>query len=379
MTTLMQASRQWSSRPNDERFTSLLDMGAKMRSIRDRSRTVVESSRKIELLPIGDDHKGLALGMNTGSLAGTVLTPSHYSFGQLCSLASPGNSPASYFRESRVSSEIICAALEENLKFRRDVQDVGLLGTLEEDGSNTPYGELRAATGPNYGRIWNADVIDMLIDKFGDGRTGQFRVPGEFGQQVDITKANTTLFASDRDMFVFLADEERRIEVPDRRNGETGSLARGFFTWNSEVGDKTLGAAFFLFDYVCCNRIVWGATEYQEVRIRHTKGAPDKWAEEAIPVLTEFSEGSAKPVMQAIEQARQAKIEGDLNDFLAKHGFGKKFIDGMRAVHMEEEGRPIETLWDATVAATAHARTIPNQDRRVEVERAAGELLKLAA
>src|ERR1051326_7502357 len=148
MTTLMQASRQWSSRPNDERFTSLLDMGAKMRSIRDRSRSVVESSRKIELLPIGDDHRGLALGMNTGSLAGTVLTPSHYAFGPPLALASPRNSPGSYFRESGLPSEIIVAAIEHNLKYRRDVQDVGLLGTFTNGVSDEPHGELRAATGP---------------------------------------------------------------------------------------------------------------------------------------------------------------------------------------------------------------------------------------
>src|SRR4029077_3736004 len=115
--------------------------------------------------------------------------------------------------------------------------------------------------------------------------------PVEFGNRIPVTKENTPLFASDRDMFVFLADEDRRIEVPDRRNGSGGSMARGvfvldseggdktpglgFFVWNSEVGDKTLGLGFFLFDYVCCNRIVWGADQYTEVRIRHTKGAPD--------------------------------------------------------------------------------------------------------
>ena len=41
---------------------------------------------------------------------------------------------------------------------------------------------------------------------------------------------------------------DRRIEIPGRRNGRTGSLARGFFVWNSEVGDTTLGVEFFLFD-----------------------------------------------------------------------------------------------------------------------------------
>jgi len=37
---------------------------------------------------------------------------------------------------------------------------------------------------------------------------------------VGITRDNTTIYASDRDLFVFLADEEHRIEIGDRRNGE---------------------------------------------------------------------------------------------------------------------------------------------------------------
>src|SRR5271167_2620619 len=113
-------------------------------------------------------------------------------------------------------------------------------------------------------------------------------------------------------MFVFLADEENRIEIPNRRAGQFGSFARGFFVGNSEVGKTSLFAGFFLFDYVCCNRIIWGADQYTEVRIRHTAGAPDRWLEEAIPVLTEYSEGSAKPVQQAIEDARAKRIDADL-------------------------------------------------------------------
>src|SRR5882724_5302214 len=123
----------------------------------------------------------------------------------------------------------------------------------------------------------------MLVDKFGDGVNGEWRIPGEFGKKVAVDRRNTTLYASDRDMFVFLADEDRRIEVAGR------NLARGFFVWNSQEGNSTLGAGFFLFDYVCCNRIVWGATQYQEVRMRHTKGAPDRWLEEAVPVLEEYA------------------------------------------------------------------------------------------
>src|SRR5215204_6412042 len=77
-----------------------------------------------------------------------------------------------------------------------------------------------------------------------------------------------------------------------RSPGVISPAASSFGT--PRFGDKTLGVGFFLFDYVCSNRIVWGADQYTEVRIRHTSGAPDRWLEETIPVLTEYSEGSAK-------------------------------------------------------------------------------------
>jgi hypothetical protein len=370
-TTLTQASQQWMSRPSDERFTNLIEMQSFKRRIKDASRTDVISSRGLSVYPAESGPRDLLI--ETPDRALSTLT--HWSFGQLCSLASPGNSPASYFRETRMPAQIVAASLEYNLRFARGVEDIGVLTTL---GQGDDLGELRSVNGPNYGRVYDADVVDALVDKFGDGVSGQWRVPGEFGRKVTITKDNTTLFASDRDMFVFLADEENRIEIPNRRAGRFGSFARGFFVGNSEVGKTSLFAGFFLFDYVCCNRIVWGADQYTEVRIRHTKGAPDRWLEEVTPVLAEYAQGSAKPVVQAIEDARNKRIEADLDQFLANR-FGKRMVPAIKAIHETEEGRPIETLWDATVAATAHARSLPNNDKRLELERAAGELLKPAA
>jgi hypothetical protein len=164
---------------------------------------------------------------------------------------------------------MIADCLNYDLKFTRGVEDIGVLVSSNDDGS---VNELRPVNGPNDGRIYDAEVVDTLVEKFGDGVSGQWLVPGEFGQAVAVTKENTTLYASDRDRFVFLADEGNRIALPNRRAGRFGSFARGFFVWNSEVGKTTLGAGFFLFDYVCCNRIIWGADQYTEVRIRHTKG-----------------------------------------------------------------------------------------------------------
>ena len=124
----------------------------------------------------------------------------------------------------RMPAPVIADCLNFNLRFTRGIEDIGVLLTRDDE-----INELRSVNGPNYGRVYDADVVDALVDKFGDGVCGQWRVPGEFGNKVTVTTANTTLFASDRDMFVFLADEDNRIEIPNRRAGKFGSFARGLF------------------------------------------------------------------------------------------------------------------------------------------------------
>ena len=362
---LMQASRQWASRPSDERFLNLHDLAAKVSRQRTMSRAPIVSSREIEVQPHVDDP---TRGIQIVGKAGNPVTPTHWSFGQLASLA---GAPAGYLR--KLPAPIVADNLNYGLKFDRDVEDIGLLLTKEETGTS-----LRAATGPRYGRIWNEEIVEALIAKHGDGRTGKFRVPGEFGKQVEITKANTTIYGSDRDMFVFLADEENRIEVPNRRNGQSGSLSKGFFVWNSEVGDKSIGAAFFLFDYVCCNRIVWGAQDFKEIRLSHTASAPSRWLEEIQPVLIEYANSATSSVTETIKVAQQKRVDDDLDAFLAKRFSGVQ-ATAIKAAHLREEGRPIETLWDAVTGVTAFAKTIEHQDNRVTVERLGGKLLDLAA
>jgi hypothetical protein len=366
MTNLMQASRQWSSRPADERFVSLHDLYDAVRDGREHSVSSIVSTRKIRFEPhLADNAKGLIATTAQGDM-----TPTNWSFGQLSQLA---GAPASYLK--RLPAPMVADCVNYGLRFLRDAEDVGLLRYAPGKGR---MDELRAATGPRYGRIWNEEIVGALIQKFGDGLTGDFRVPGEFGKRVPITRDNTTIYGSDRDIFVFLADEDRRIEVANRRDGQPGSLARGFFVWNSEVGSQSIGAAFFLFDYVCMNRIVWGVQEFREMRLRHTVSAPDRWLEEITPVLAQYAEASAEPVARIIAAAQEKKVSDDLDAFLAKR-FTKSEAAAVKTAHEREEGRPIETLWDVVTGATAHAKTLPHQDARVAFERQGGAILDLAA
>lgn len=357
--TLTAASRQWASRPDDQRFISLTELQSHSHRVRDNSRSVVVSSRKIEAAPTEDNRGLLISGPN-----GHAYNPTHFSFGQLSSLIA---APAGYLR--KLPAPIAADCLNYGL-LSRDADEVGVL--LQADEGHT----VRAFTGPNYGRVWNSQIVDQLVDRFGDGISGDFRVPGEFGQAVEVTRANTTIYASDRDMFVFLADEQNRIQVPNRRGGQPGALARGFFVWNSEVGSAALGVATFLFDYVCKNRIVWGATEYKEIRLRHTAAAPDRFLEEVAPAIADYAASSEKNIVQAIENAREKRLD-DVDAFLSKR-FGKRAVEELKAIHLQEEDRPIETLWDATTAITAKARNIRWQDERVTLERIGGDILDLA-
>ncbi len=361
MSTLTQASHQWATRPDDERFTSLYGMQDHFHILRSQSSGKVVSSRVIDMVP-DPDNKGLYIQ----GAQGNQFAPTHWAFDQLSRLA---GAPPGYLRS--LPSPIAADCMNYGLKIARDVEDVGLL--LHRNGTQT----LRAATGPKYGRIWNSDILDGMVRNFGDGVSGDWKVPGEFGKDVDVTKANTTLFAGDRDMFVFLADEKNRIEVPGRRNGEPGLMARGFFIWNSEVGAASFGISTFLFDYVCCNRIVWGATDIKEIRMRHTVSAPVRFLEEIKPALLSYSNASTTSIVEGIQKAKRARID-DVGDFLANR-FSKRMSEVLQTTHELEEGRPVESLWDAATAVTAYARSIPYQDERVKLEREGGKIMQLAA
>jgi hypothetical protein len=359
MSTLTECSKQWASRPAEERFTSLDEMLAAQTAQRAISRAAVVSSRSLSVAPTADN-KGLIIEGPSGH----AFAPSHWAFGQAANLI---GAPAAYLRT--LPAPVAADCLNYGFQIERDAQDVGVLLTKNGDAV------IRAMTGPRYGRIWNDDIIRALMDKFGDGVTGDFRVPGVWGQQVEVDKQNTTLYAGDRDMFVFLADEKNRIELPNRRAGETGTLARGFFVSNSETGAGALRVKTFLFDFVCANRIVWGAHELEEISLRHTASAPDRFLEEVTPALMAYSQASENNVSSVLINAQKEKIP-DVDKFLANR-FGPRIGQRINHAHVIDEGRPIETIWDAVTGATAYARTIPWQADRVELETNAGKLLDL--
>lgn len=359
------ANEQWRSRPADQRFTSLIDLQAATQHVMDHSNARVIASKALTADVV--DGKLVVKGPS-----GKPAIPTNWAFGQLAQRA---GAPAGYLRD--LPNELAVDCLNYGLHVARPVEDIGVL--LYQNGGPA---ELHAVNGPNYGRIWNARATAALVEAFGDGRTGQWRVPGEFGKQVDITKENTTLYASDRDMVVFLADENKSVDVPNRRDGKTGRLSQGIAFGNSDVGGGTLWMADFIFDHFCKNRTIWGLRNVQELSIRHTASAPHRFLSEVVPALREIARSQIRLQEAQIVAAQQAKID-DLDKFLTSRKFSRSQVSGIKAAYKTDEGVELgltsSSIWDAVVGITAYARGIEYQDARVDIERAAGKILQMAA
>ena len=148
---------------------------------------------------------------------------------------------------------------------------------------------------------------------------------------------------------------------------------RGFYCWNSEVGAKTLGIASFYLRAVCQNRHLWGVEDFQEISIRHSKYAANRFAHEAAPALTRFAESSPAPIERIV-----ARSDDDRTDFLRKRGFSKAETAKIVETVLAEEGRPPESVFDFVQGITAVARSKPQQDARLTMETRAKKLLEAA-
>jgi len=205
---------------------------------------------------------------------------------------------------------------------------------------------------------------------------------GIYNPRVDITKDTTTLYASDRDVFLFLVDDLNPIEAGRLADGSPDLYFRGFYCWNSEVGAKTLGMASFYLRAVCQNRNLWGVEDFEEITIRHSKYAANRFAHEAAPALANFANSSALPFVNGIKAARErivARTDEDRTDFLRRRGFSKAETSKIIDTVLAEEGRPPESIFDFVQGITAVARDKAHQDARLDMEAKAKKLLDRAA
>jgi len=358
-TTILDAHRQWATRPSDQRFTSLESLRESVANRRIRARSV-----DIPLREVCAHQDGTDIVINSGT---SPTRPNHWSFSQLCRSV---QAPSAYL--AALPTELAVKCLNDGLQ--RNGDNVSKLMSLRDDDGRDAT--LAAVTSPTYGRIWDADVVDA-VQRIVERTGGRFHNPLAYPQgRMEGNPIPPGLYASDRDVFMFMIDGGIRLEA-----GPRAQLNRGFFVSNSEVGAATFKLTTFLFNEVCGNHIVWGAKDVRELSIRHTSGGPARFDAQAAPALMDYVNASAKPIESAIQRAQQYVLPADKDEkrqWFKSRGFTLGQADYAIAYAIREEGQ-CSTLWDAVQGVTASAREIEWMDTRIELETKGGKLLDLVS
>jgi hypothetical protein len=230
-------SSEWFSRPDDERYLSLTELYDAVKARADRATARTVESRAVRVEASREDAERLALDR---ARTGAARRPDAL---ELRTVVQPCRRTGILYAPASRAAGRHQPAARLAIAPRRACEDAWkrTMAALS----------LRAVTGPDYGRIWDHELVAAVMRIAGNG-TGDtmWKVPGVLDWAtmthnpfVDITKDTTTLYASDRDVFCSLVDDTHPIEAGRLPNGEPDLYFRGFYCWNSEVGSKTLGIA----------------------------------------------------------------------------------------------------------------------------------------
>ena len=385
---LTAASREWSERPADQRFETLEALHNAVTGFHNAARTSEQVAVKsLTVQPYGVNDLVLVGGK------GIPAYFTHWSFGQLCQRV---GAPASYLR--LLPNQLAKSCINHGIAHADDDQKVNML--LHSNGRWT----IRALTGTGYDRIWNSDITKRLFDlkKYGwvvpPARPAFAGQPGTrkatkadadrikqdgFGGAIKVGDdiAPAGLYASDRDMFCFFVNPSRVITAGG------SNLFRGTFISNSEVGDKAFRVTNFLFNNVCGNHIVWGASDVYTLNIRHVGQANDKaWKgiEAELIRYNDLSSGEETRKISAAAKFMLGETKDEVLDMLfarnilSRRQLSEAYVEAEVHVGTDAKGVDPKSAWGYVQGLTRLSQKSEYADERVAIDSAAGKVMEMA-
>lgn len=388
---LHKAFDQWASRPADQRFWTIEEMVQACYRNHQNSVTSKVEYRDLRVEAAG---AGLKLIGKEGTNAGMT----HYAFGQL---AQKVKAPASYLRQ--LPATLAAQNINHGLKKRADAADAANLLFRQEDGAFV----LQAALSESYQRIWNYEVGQRLMElesqgwrvpparPAGSGDQARTRIATEadvlanrssgLSVQVGDSISPAGVYASDRDMFVFLVNESKTVD-----DGTGSGLSRFLMLWNSEVGNKSFGGMGGYYKSVCGNHIVWDATDVMEFRIRHTGKARSRAWQQLHMDVRQYSNQTVQGTELKIKQARSYELGSDKDSVIEKVlGFARKKRIDITKVNLESAydaaerhedwyNCPPTTVYGVVNGLTEVSQRSSHASDRAKMDRAAGKIMAMA-
>ena len=271
-----------------------------------------------------------------------------WSFGQLCRLAGVTKETV-----NRLTPDTASRVFAETIPHGTKPLQVFAVGE-----------HARSIHGASYTRLYNADLLDLVLDC----AEGFEPPPKGFN-------GGTGLYCGEQDMFSFLINPTGWTEI----GGE--SFAPGLFLWNSEVGRRSLGVETFWYQQICANHIVWDAVEVVEFSRKHTANVHESLAEvrRIIQSLAARRNERRNGFAKAIQKAMETKLGDDAEEVravLARAGISRTLARQALDLAGQQGRFTVYTLVDVL---TRLSRQLVNAGDRTELDQRAGSLLSLAA
>lgn len=362
-TTLMQANREYCSRPKDERFPSPAAMIANAQTQKDHSVEVTYNAKDLSAVVNGD---AVAL-RNT---RGTVANFTHWSFGQMCRSI---GAPASYLRDLPAKLAVDCV----NDGLSKTVPGTSLQ-LLVQRPNGKPEPTIRAATTDSYSRVWDADLYGQTKSLILDHDDRWTTPPTWTGEPAGA-------YRGDRDSFLIVTNGGSIVTDPSLRSadGSGGQMYRGLMIRNSEVGAASVHIEQILYRYICGNHMIWGAVIDKSFRRRHFgKTALRDTLRMIATVAHEWANRSAskdEAIIQSLISHELAATRDGVIDELRKIGFTREHANAAYDRCLNTESVSPRSFWGIAQGATRLSQDSGYQSDRLELDALAAIVMRRGA
>lgn len=387
------ASREYASRPADERYPSLDALVRAATNEKNLSAERTYNLKDLHVVVAGDlgdpaDALSRADRIEREQARQTLRLQSpkgegkftHWSFGQLCRTL---GAPAGYLRE--LPPTIAADALNFGLQ---DSEAGTAANLLVKAPNGDPEPTIRACTSDSYGRLWDAELYGSVINQI-TRHDDRWQLPPTWSGEA------AGAYRGDRDSFLVLVNGGSIVTDPSLRSSapqpvmgpggvtlgtsSDGSMYRGLLIRNSEVGAASVTIESILFRFICGNHMLWGAVADQTFKRRHFGSHVLRdTVREIARIAYQWTSASTQrddAIIRALIDHEVAHTKEAVIDELRAIGATREQATAAYERCEQTESASPRSFWGAVQGLTRVSQDAGYQDERYQLDRIAASLL----
>ena len=385
------ASREYATRPPDERYPSLDALVTAAEHDRQHSMEKKYNLKDLQVVPFDNtdvDRTGPRLMSDDPGVSLRLQSPkgraqfTHWSFNQACRMI---GAPAAYLRT--LPPAIAADAMNHGLSTSPVGTQANVLIRLPNgNGQTEPIA--RACTSDTYGRVWDSQLYSAVVNGITQHDSRWTLPPTWTGEPAGA-------YRGDRDSFLVLVNGGSIVTDPSLRNaapfarttpdapqGPTDGMYRGLLIRNSEVGAASIIIEQILFRFICGNHMLWGAFLDRSFRRRHFGANTLRDTVTEINRIawnwTHQSAARDEQIVKSLIEHEIAHTRDAVIDELRKLGATREQAEQAYKTCEATETASPRSFWGLAQGLTRDSQQTPYQDERFELDRIAAAVLNRA-